>query len=281
MTTPLSPSRRRVLAAGLLLGAGIAAPGAVLAAEVPVLREPGILKVAVYNDLAPFSDHGQGIDADLGTALAGKLGLKPALLPFNAGDDLGDDLRNMVWKGHYLGYGPADVMLHVPVDRMLMNANPQVEIFAPYYVETVRLVRSVRAIPRFDGIDTLAGKRIGVEKVSISGMVMLGEGGGRFREQVHIYPTAIEALEQLKAGGLDAVLATRAQIESVMKGDPAFPLQDVPFDRLPRGGWAIGMAVRKDNLGLARRLQAALNDMAANGELRTIFAKYGVQAVKP
>lgn len=281
MTTPLSPSRRRVLAAGLLLGAGIAAPGAVLAADAPVLRETGILKVAVYNDLAPFSDHGQGIDADLGAALAGKLGLKLALLPFNAGDDLGDDLRNMVWKGHYLGYGPADVMLHVPVDRMLMNANPQVEIFAPYYVETVRLVRSVRAIPQFDGVDALAGKRIGVEKVSISGMVMLGDGGGRFREQVHIYPTAIEALEQLKAGGLDAVLATRAQIESVMKGDPAFPLQEVPFDRLPRGGWAVGMAVRKDNLGLARQLQAALNDMAANGELRTIFAKYGVQAVKP
>jgi ABC-type amino acid transport substrate-binding protein len=281
MSIPISPLRRRVLAAGLLLGAGIAAPGAVLAADAPVLREAGILKVAVYNDLAPFSDHGQGIDADLGAALAGKLGLKPALLPFNAGDDLGDDLRNMVWKGHYLGYGPADVMLHVPVDRMLMNANPQVEIFAPYYVETVRLVRSAQSIPQFDGVDALAGKRIGVEKVSISGMVMLGEGGGRFREQVHIYPTAIEALEQLKAGGLDAVLATRAQIESVMKGDPAFPLQEVPFDRLPRGGWAVGMAVRKDNLGLARRLQAALNDMAASGELKTIFAKYGVQAVKP
>jgi ABC-type amino acid transport substrate-binding protein len=281
MSTPISPLRRRVLAASLLLGAGIAAPGAVLAADAPVLREAGILKVAVYNDLAPFSDHGQGIDADLGAALAGKLGLKPALLPFNAGDDLGDDLRNMVWKGHYLGYGPADVMLHVPVDRMLMNANPQVEIFAPYYVETVRLVRSAQSIPQFDGVDALAGKRIGVEKVSISGMVMLGEGGGRFREQVHIYPTAIEALEQLKAGGLDAVLATRAQIESVMKGDPAFPLQEVPFDRLPRGGWAVGMAVRKDNLGLARRLQAALNDMAASGELKTIFAKYGVQAVKP
>jgi ABC-type amino acid transport substrate-binding protein len=281
MTTPVSPSRRRVLAAGLLLGAGIAAPGAVCAAESPVLREAGHLKVAVYNDLAPFSDHGQGIDADLGAALAVKLGLKSTLLPFNAGDELGDDLRNMVWKGHYLGYGPADVMLHVPVDRMLMTANPQVEIFAPYYVETVRLVCSRKAIPQFDGVASLAGKRIGVEKVSISGMVMLGEGGGRFRDQVHIYPTAVEALEQLKAGALDAVLATRAQIESVMKGDPAFPLQEVPFDRLPRGGWAIGMAVRKDNVGLARQLQAALNDMAASGELRTLFAKYGVQVVKP
>jgi ABC-type amino acid transport substrate-binding protein len=281
MSTPTSPSRRRVLAAGLLLGAGVAAPGAVFADDTPMLRTAGTLKVAVYNDLAPFSNHGQGIDADLGAALAGKLGLKLALLPFDAGDDLGDDLRNMVWKGHYLGYGPADVMLHVPVDRMLMNASPQVEIFAPYYVETVRLVRSARAIPQFDGVDALAGKRIGVEKVSISGMVMLGEGGGRFRDQVHIYPSAIEALEQLKAGGLDAVLATRAQIESVMKGDPAFPLQDVPFDRLPRGGWAIGMAVKKDNVGLARQLQAALNDLAASGELKTIFAKYGVQAVRP
>jgi len=276
MSTLTSPSRRRLLAAGLLLGTGIA-----FADDTPVLRTAGTLKVAVYNDLAPFSNHGHGIDADLGAALAGKLGLKPALLPFDAGDELGDDLRNMVWKGHYLGYGPADVMLHVPVDRMLMTANPQVEIFAPYYVETVRLVRSAQAIPQFDSVDALAGKRIGVEKVSISGMVMLGEGGGRFREQVHIYPTAIEALEQLKAGSLDAVLATRAQIESVMKGDPAFPLQDVPFDRLPRGGWAIGMAVKKDNVGLARQLQAALNDLAASGELKTIFAKYGVQAVRP
>jgi ABC-type amino acid transport substrate-binding protein len=41
------------------------------------------------------------------------------------------------------------------------------------------------------------------------------------------------------------------------------------------------MAVRKDNVGLARRLQAALNDLAAGGELKTIFAKYGVQAVRP
>lgn len=285
MSTPTLPSRRRVLAAGLLLGAGLAASSVALASDLaadkPVLREAGILKVAVYNDLAPFSDHGQGIDADLGAALAGKLGLKLTLLPFNAGDDLGDDLRNMVWKGHFLGYGPADVMLHVPVDRMLMQANPQVEIFAPYYVETVRLVRNAQAIPQFDGVDALAGKRIGVEKVSISGMVMLGEGNGRFRDQVHIYPTATEALEQLKAGGLDAVLATRAQIESVMKGDPAFPLEKVAFDRLPRGGWAIGMAVKKDNVGLARQLQAALNDMAASGELRTLFAKYGVQVVRP
>jgi hypothetical protein len=43
-----------------------------------------------------------------------------------------------------------------------------------------------------------------VEKVSIAGMVMLGEGNGRFRDQVRIYPSAIEALQHLKGGDLDA-----------------------------------------------------------------------------
>ena len=102
-----------------------------------------------------------------------------------------------------------------------------------------------------------------------------------YKEMDNYYPTATEALQQLKAGQLDAVLATRSEIESVLRGDPAFPVQDVPFERLPRAGWAIGMAVKKDNVDLARRLQAALNEMAADGELKAVFAKYGVQIVKP
>ena len=121
----------------------------------------GTLKVAVYNDFVPFSANGIGIDIDLAQALADRLGLQLRLLPFKAGENLNDDLRNMVWKGHYLGYGPADVMLHVPVDRVLMVANDKVQIFAPYYRDSVRLVRSAKTVPDFDGFDSLAGKKIG------------------------------------------------------------------------------------------------------------------------
>jgi ABC-type amino acid transport substrate-binding protein len=245
------------------------------------IKESGHLKVAVYNDFLPFSDKGAGIDVDLAAALSAKLGLKLKLLPFPAGENLDDDLRNMVWKGHYLGYGPADVMLHVPVDNRLMAENDKVQIFAPYHVETVRLVRSAKSVPAFDSLDSLAGKKIGVEKVSIAAMVMLGEGNGKFRDNVRIYPTATEAVEALKAGELDAVLANRSEIESVMKGDAGFPLHDVSFQRLPRSGWAIGMAVRKDDIEIAKKLQAAINEMAANGELKAIFARYGVQMVRP
>ncbi|MYM98027.1 substrate-binding periplasmic protein [Duganella vulcania] len=250
-------------------------------AEWDKIRLSGSLKVAVYEQFAPFSDRGAGIDVEVAQALASKLGLKLSLLPFPAGENLGDDLRNMVWKGHYLGYGPADIMLHVPVEPQLMNENGKVTIFAPYHVETVRLVRSARSMPVFDGIDALNGKTIGVEKVSIAAMVLLGEGNGRFRDKVRIFDTAAEALEQLKAGQLDAVLANRSEIDSVFRDDPAFPLNEVAFQRLPRAGWAVGMAVRKDDQEMARLLQAAVNDMKASGELQAIFARHGVHEQMP
>ncbi|MES2165085.1 MAG: transporter substrate-binding domain-containing protein [Pseudomonadota bacterium] len=257
---------------------GVAAPAH---ADWDKIRLSGSLKVAVYEQFAPFSERGAGIDVDVAQALAAKLGLKLSLLPFPAGENLGDDLRNMVWKGHYLGYGPADILLHVPVEPQLMNENGKVTIFAPYHVETVRLVRSARSMPSFEGIDALSGKTIGVEKVSIAAMVLLGEGNGRFREKVRIFDTAAEALEQLKAGKLDAVLANRSEIDAVFRDDPAFPLNEVAFQRLPRAGWAVGMAVRKDDQDMARLLQAAVNEMKASGELQAIFARYGVHELMP
>jgi ABC-type amino acid transport substrate-binding protein len=269
-------SRRRALLACVAVALAAVAPAR---ADWDKIRESGALKVAVYNEFAPFSDKGAGIDVDLAQALAAKLGLRLSLMPFPADEEVADDLRNMVWKGHYLGYGPADVMLHVPVDHRLMADNPQVRIFAPYYVESLRLARSAAAVPQLQGVESLAGKRIGVEKVSIAGMLMLGEA--RLRDQVRIFPAAGDALAALKAGALDAVLAKRSEVEAALRGDPAFPVDELAFQRMPRSGWAVGMAVRKDNEDLARRLQAAINEMSASGELSALFEKHGVKAVRP
>ena len=268
-------------------GLAISLACAVLSVAVPAhadlgkIRQAGVLKVAVYNDFAPFSANSVGIDIDLAEALAKKLGLKVSLLPFPAGENLNDDLRNMVWKGHYLGYGPADLLMHVPVDRRLAAENDKVEIFAPYYRETVRLVRNGKTIPAFDGLDALSGKKIGVEKISISAIVLLGEQDGKFRDGIKIYSTPIEALEDLKAGKLDAVLANQSEIESVFKGDTGFPVTPVSFQRLPQKGWVVGMAVKKDEAELARLLQTATEELIASGELAKIFAKYGVHVVTP
>ncbi|WP_234483993.1 substrate-binding periplasmic protein [Noviherbaspirillum pedocola] len=268
--------------AAAMLAAACAMAAALPAwADLGKLRESGTLKVAVYKDMPPFYGNAGGIDVDLAQALAEKLGLKLSLLPFPAGDDLNDDLRNMVWKGHYLGYGPADVMLHVPVDRRLMAQNDKVEIFAPYYRETLRLVRSVKRVPQFAGLDSLAGKRIGVEQVSISGMLMLGEQNGRFRDAVKIYPTEADALAALKSGDVDAVLANRSGIEAALHGDADYALEEVAFQRMPSRGWVVGMAVKKESRDLAEALQKAADELTASGEMARIFTRHGVQPVTP
>ena len=270
----------RSIAALLLAAVALTMPESAFA-DMGKIRQSGSLKVAVYKDMAPFSSEAGGIDVDLAEALAKKLGLKLALLPFPAGEELGDDLRNMVWKGHYLGYGPADMMMHVPVDRRLMAQQDKVEIFAPYYRETVRLARSKEAVPRYDGLDAMLGRDIGVEKVSLAAILLLGEGDGKFRDHVRIYPTAVDALQDLKAGKLAGVLAHRSEIESVIGADSRFDLQQVQFQRLPAQGWAVGMAVKKDARDLAEALQQAAAELTASGEMARIFAKHGVQPVAP
>lgn len=122
---------------------------------------------------------------------------------------------------------------------------------------------------------------VGVEKVSIAAMVLLGEQNGRFREDVKIFDSAAAALQKLKSGEVAAVLATQSEIESAIRGDSRFAMSEVSFARLPRQGWVIGLSVKKENVELARALQAAVNELTESGELAKIFAKHGVSAVKP
>ncbi len=269
---------RRGLLAALLssLALTFAAPAS---ADFNKIRATGTISFAVYDDYPPWSGKQEGIDNDIAKAIANKLGLKSSLTVFPAGENVDDDLRNMVWKGHYLGFGPVDVMLHVPVDASLMRKNDKVEIFAPYYREAVKLVRSVKAIPEMNGVASLEGRKIGAEKVSISAMVLLGEPG--LRDHVTIYPSGIEAVQKLKAGEVDAVVATRAEIESVIQGDPNFEMTDAPFTRLPRNGWVLGMSVTKDNIELAQAVQKAVNELFDSGEMAELFKKHGVRSIKP
>lgn len=270
-------TRRGLLAALISTFAlSIAAPAS---ADLDKIRATGLITFAVYEDYRPWSGKQGGIDNDLAKAIADKLGLKSSLIVFPAGENVDDDLRNMVWKGHYLGFGPADVMLHVPVDANLMRKNDKVEIFAPYYREAVKLVRSVKAIPEMNGVASLEGKKMGAEKVSISAMVLLGEPG--LRDHVTIYPSGVEAVQKLKAGEVDAVVATRAEIESVIQGDPGFEVTDAPFTRLPRNGWVLGMSVKKDDIDLAQAVQKAVNELFDSGEMAALFKKHGVRSIKP
>lgn len=250
-------------------------------ADIEKIRTTGVLKVAVYEDNFPFSDQSKGIDVEIGRALAEKLGLKLSLLPFPAGENVNDDLRNMVWKGHYLGYGPADVLLHVPVDRQLMSANERVEIFAPYYRDTLKIAIRKGSIANWSGLQSLQGKPVGVEKISLSAWVFMGEENGRYRDDARIYDKVPALIADLKAGKLAAFIGNKSQVEAAVMGNPEFEIVDAPFTRMPRQGWVVGMSVKRGNTELARAVQQAVNDLMADGSIKRIFEQHNVAPVSP
>jgi ABC-type amino acid transport substrate-binding protein len=273
---PDAIARRQALRRLSLAGAGGLGLTASLQAQdltgLARVKQRGHLIVAVYQDMPPFHSKGQGIEVQMAEALAKELGLSASLLPFPADDNMNDDLRNMVWKGHYLGHGPADVLLHVPVDRPLMEANPRVQIFGPYWREQVVVARNVAALPRLEGFDALVGKPVAVPGQSLAGWLMIGADGGALRDTlVTKLADGAEAAQMLLRGEVVAAAGLRSEIEATLGADPRFAIGPLPSPRAPRDGWAVGMAVKKDATDLAQALQAALNRLAENGQLRQMF----------
>jgi ABC-type amino acid transport substrate-binding protein len=253
----------------------LAAPAA--AATLVKVRERGSLIVGIYEDMPPFHVKGQGIDIDIAAALAEALQVKLSLLPFNADENMNDDLRNMVWKGHYLGYGPADVLMHVPVDKPLMDATPQVSIFAPYYRERVVIARNLAQLPQLDTLKPLQTQLVAVPGQSLAGWLMLGADGGAYREQLRTqWKDGTEAARALQRGEVAAAVGLASEVESVLGGDARFAITPLPVPRAPREGWAAGLAVKKDAPDLAQALQAAMQQLGQNGRLKEIFARHNV-----
>jgi ABC-type amino acid transport substrate-binding protein len=267
--------------AGAAVAAWAATPGASHAAEpdsaLERVRSRGRLVVGLYQDLPPFHMKGRGIDVALGRALAEslKVGFEP--LPFTAGEAMDDDLRNMVWKGHYLGWGPADVLLHVPVDPPLMNATPQVRIFAPYYRERVAMAYSKAAFP--EGVTSLAalkGRRVAVPGLSLPGWLLIGAEEGTLQPTLTThFPDGTAAALALREAGVEAAAGLASELESVLQGDSRFVIQPLPTPR-SRDGWAIGCAVKTSAVDLAGALQAAVVGLQADGRLQAIFQQEGV-----
>jgi len=285
------PNRRRWLASVAALPLLSAWP-AVQAQELTDLariKAAGVLKVAVYKDNAPFSSGPAnamtGLDVSLAEALAKQLGLKLALLPFDAGENMNDDLRNMVWRGHYLGYGPADVMLQVPVDRYLMNENRQALIFAPYMRQVPTLLFDARRVADVRSPEDLKGLPLAVERGAGQASLLMGYGGGLLRNQVSVHLSGPAAAQQVIEGKAAAAYVTRAQAESVLAAlNPRpdhFRLTELVLGNIPDRGWPVGMAIKASHKELGQALEQAMQQMRSSGELLSLFRQQGLTLTAP
>lgn len=283
-----APMQRRTLI-GALLCAGLPALQAQELTDLAKIRASGVLKVAVYKDNAPFSDGPandlRGLDVSLAAALARQLDLKLSLLPFDAGENMGDDLRNMVWRGHYLGYGPADVMLQVPVDRYLMQGNRQVLIFAPYMRQQLVVAHDTQRIADVASVEDLKGQPLAAERGAAAASVLMGYGGGLLRSQVAIEPTGEAAVRAVVEGKAAAAYVLRAQAEAVLAGAGLPPgrvrLTPLTLPGMPANGWPVGMAIKAEHKALGQAIEAAMDRLRDSGELLALFKQHGLTLTTP
>lgn len=281
-------SRRQSL--GLLLALGtspVFAEGEL--DDLAKIQARGTLRVAVYKDNAPFSsgsaDAMTGLDIALAEGLARHLKLKLALLPFDAGENMNDDLRNMVWKGHYLGYGPADVMLNVPVDKYLMQQNRQVTIFSPYMRQLPILFHNARKLPQVNDPEELKGHALAAERGTGAASALLGHHSGLLSSQVTMFNSGIEAATAVLRGQVDAAYVLRSQAEAATALDKAkledFVVTPMRLTGLPDNGWPVGMAIKSSYKDLGEALAGAMKELRDSGELLAIFKTHGLTLTAP
>ncbi len=277
----MKTDRRLWLKACAVLPLAACLPAA--ADTLDLVRQRGRLRVAVYNEFPPYSmAGGKGIDADIARAIAAKLGVTAEIVGYNADEDMNDDLRNMVWKGHYLGAQPSDVMMHVPVDEYLARANDKVRIFGAYHRETLALARNPERIPKPPSgsaavaLEVFTREKIGVETTSLADSFLLSVLNGRLRDNVVHFKTVAEAARAMTEGRVSAVLAQRAELEAALQGQTRMVIDTPHLPELKMDGWPLGMAVKVEDQALAEAIGTALAELKRDGSIAAIFKRYGI-----
>ncbi len=258
--------------------------------------DSGVLKVAVYENFAPYSfkegEQERGVDVDLARALAEGLGLELELLWVAPGEKLDDDLRNFVWKGHYMRPGVlADVMLRVPYDRDFAQkrndvgeiANDQVVMFGPYQRERWQVAYDSRRLPEVPSMGVFQFHPIGVELESVPSFYLTSVFAGRLARNTHHYPGPQAAFEGMRKGEVDAVMALRGELDWLehQARDPQIRNADNTYPNLGQPEWDIGMAVHESNRQLANALEETLDAMVRDGRMEKLYAGYGLRYELP
>lgn len=250
-------------------------------AALDKIKESGVLNVALYKDFPPYSyvENGKqtGIDVEIAKALAEKLAVNVSIRMVGADETMSDDLRNNVWKGHYMGGGVADVMLHAPYDREYAKAEDMVAFVGPYQLEKLAFAINTDKVGTDPTVASFIEAPIGVEVDTLSDFYLLRAVNGKIAERLKHYKSNLEAITALKSGEIAAVMGPRGELEGLLAEAPQhLQIRELVTPGLSRGTWAMGAAVKARNEDLAKEVDKAMGALVKEGKIRDIFAKYKV-----
>lgn len=257
-----------------------------------VVIESGFLKVGTYENFPPYSylKDGEpvGVDVAIGKRIAEELGVEFQVHWIVPDESLSDDLRNNVWKGHYLAKRRlADIMMRVPYDRKFAYMqdstgeymNEQVVLFAPYQQEQWQIAYDPELIQEVSTIALFQYHPIGVEINTLPDFYLSSTFQGRLRKNVKHYSNIRAAFDAMAVEEVSAVMGMRAEVDLELhqRSDRNFVAATNGFPAIGKQVWDVGLAVKHTHRQLGYAIEAIVDGMVRSGEIEQIFARHGLR----
>lgn len=261
-----------------------------------IILESGYLKVGVYQNFPPYSytvnGAPQGIDVELGKRIAKAMGVDFKVHWIVPDENLGDDLRNNVWKGHYLAKQRlADVMMRVPYDKQYAYMqdstgeymNEQVVLFGPYQQETWQIAYNPKKMDSVKTVAMFQYQPIGVEIDTLPDFYLSSGLNGRLREQVRHYANVEDAFSAMRDGEVSAVMGMRAEIDYQLSQveNSEFKHASNGFPGINKQVWDVGMAIKHTHRQLGYALEEIVGKLVQSGELSELFSQFNLSYSVP
>ena len=218
--------------------------------------EAGKLTMATNAAFPPYemtTDAGEfeGIDIETAQAIADKLGLELQI------DDMDFDAALLSVQ-----QGKADIAM---AGITVTDERKAVMAFSDSYATGIQSI----IVPEGSDIaspDDLAGKKIGTQR-GTTGYIYCSDDFGE--DSVVAYDNGLTAVQALNNGQVDAVVIDNAPAKEYVAANPGLKVLETSY---AEEDYAIGMS--KDNTALVEAVNAALEELKADGTLQSIVDKY-------
>ena len=193
----------------------------------------------------------EGIDVETAKAIAEKLGLELQI------DDMDFDAALLSVQ-----QGKADIAM---AGITVTDERKAVMAFSDSYATGIQSI----IVPEGSDIaspDDLAGKKIGTQR-GTTGYIYCTDDFGE--DSVVAYDNGLTAVQALNNGQVDAVVIDNAPAKEYVAANPGLKVLETSY---AEEDYAIGM--NKDNTALVEAVNAALEELKADGTLQSIVDKY-------
>jgi polar amino acid transport system substrate-binding protein len=249
--------------AALLLASGLLAQPAG-ARSLDLIRTQGTIGQCLHPNALPFSNRKTdppGFQVELGEAIAKQIGVR--LEP--------------IWiiGGHQLRRSGCDIVTDA-IDQPEVQDEAGLQLSKPYYrADIVLAVRSDSPITSAAAIDPHA--KVGVMGSSIASMTFNKRG-----LTTSAFGFEDEMLQALADKEIEGAVVSRAAAGYFNVTHPGEAFRLVDIDEIePDFSWNVSVGMSKPDDKLRTAINSALDQLTADGTIKRIYAKYGVDLKPP